>query len=396
MTFEPTRLGDLGRVITGRTPPAAKREWFGDVFPFITPTDIQGDVRYVQTGRHLSDAGGAALGRILLPSKSVCVVCIGNTIGKVCMTDQPSFTNQQINSIVVDDTQFDPFFVFAAVRLLQEKLRSRASGAATPIVNKSSFEDIEILVPDYVTQRRIGGILKAYDDLIDVNFRRMSILAEMARRVFLDAVESASEGWSEGVLGDLAVPDGKTTTPMNYADEIFAHFSLPSFDLNGEPSAENGASILSNKLEFKSGSVLVSKLNPRIPRSWLVDRQHSGRMICSTEFVPLRPRDGKSLYVLDQVVRTTGFIGHLSAVAAGTSTSHQRVKLEDILGYRMRVPDDDFLERLEGPLAAFGQLATVLKAQVLRLRASRDLLLPELVLGRLNPGAGAALMEDAA
>ncbi|MFN9646504.1 MAG: restriction endonuclease subunit S [Cyanobacteriota bacterium] len=41
-----------------------------------------------------------------------------------------------------------------------------AGGAATPIINKSTFSDIEINVPPLPIQRCIAGILSAYDDQI--------------------------------------------------------------------------------------------------------------------------------------------------------------------------------------------------------------------------------------
>ena len=51
------RIGDLGQVLTGNTPPTRRQELFGNVYPFITPTDINSDIRTVTTERFLSDAG---------------------------------------------------------------------------------------------------------------------------------------------------------------------------------------------------------------------------------------------------------------------------------------------------------------------------------------------------
>ena len=39
-------------------------------------------------------------------------------------------------------------------------------------------------VPPIAEQRRIASVLGAYDDLIEVNRRRIALLEEMARRLF--------------------------------------------------------------------------------------------------------------------------------------------------------------------------------------------------------------------
>jgi type I restriction enzyme S subunit len=178
------RIGDLGRVVTGKTPPSSQPELFGELHPFLTPTDIDGFARYIEPARFLSPEGRDYQHRLMLPERAVCVVCIGATIGKVCMTDGPSFTNQQINSVVVNEHEHDPFFVYHLMTTLRDELKSNAGGAATPIINKTAFSEIEVAVPPLLIQRRIAGILSAYDELIENSQRRIKILEAMARALY--------------------------------------------------------------------------------------------------------------------------------------------------------------------------------------------------------------------
>ena len=177
-------LRAVGRTVTGRTPAAAEPECFGDLAPFLTPSDMSFDTRSVITERAISHIGLERFSRAILPANAVCVVCIGATIGKICMTDAPTLTNQQLNSVICDANLADPHFVYYSLRLKRDELISKAAGAATPIINKSAFEQIEIWLPPLSLQRRIARILCAYDDLIEVNTRRIAILEEMARRLF--------------------------------------------------------------------------------------------------------------------------------------------------------------------------------------------------------------------
>ncbi|MEZ4511446.1 MAG: restriction endonuclease subunit S [Chloroflexota bacterium] len=130
-SWREVKIGSLGSVLTGKTPPTAKQHYFGRDYPFITPTDIDGIKREVKTERFLSESGKEYLGNLLLPPNTVCFVCIGATIGKMCMTDQPSITNQQVNSIIVDEENFDPRFVYYALRYATPRVINVSSGAAT-------------------------------------------------------------------------------------------------------------------------------------------------------------------------------------------------------------------------------------------------------------------------
>jgi hypothetical protein len=97
------RLGDLGRIVTGRTPRTSKPYYFGDKYPFITSSDMDGRKKAASTQRYLSEEGAKLLQRNLIPSGSVAVSCIGWQMGKSIMTCRPSFTNQQLNTILPNE-----------------------------------------------------------------------------------------------------------------------------------------------------------------------------------------------------------------------------------------------------------------------------------------------------
>lgn len=122
------RVGDLGDVFTGRTPPTQNLEYFGDVYPFITPGDMhQGKYARV-TQRGIAREGAELLCRIKLPANSVCVSCIGWQMGEVILTDREAFTNQQINSIV-PKVGVDPSFLYYFFKTMKSTARLASSKA---------------------------------------------------------------------------------------------------------------------------------------------------------------------------------------------------------------------------------------------------------------------------
>ena len=182
-SWHQTTIGKLGRVLTGKTPSTKCTELFDIEYPFITPTDIEEGRRGVRTERFISESGRRGQKNLLLPPKAVCFTCIAS-IGKICMTSAPSFTNQQINSIIADSNFYDPEFIYYLLRHNADRIRRRASGSATPILNKTAFSEIEVTVPDLPAQRKIATVLSAYDNLIENNTRRIKILEDMAQMLY--------------------------------------------------------------------------------------------------------------------------------------------------------------------------------------------------------------------
>lgn len=88
------RIDDLGTVVTGKTPSSDYPDEFGVEYPFVTPSDIPNTQKHITVERYLSEKGMESHKRIKLPTKTTCVVCIGATIGKTCMTHSLSFSNQ--------------------------------------------------------------------------------------------------------------------------------------------------------------------------------------------------------------------------------------------------------------------------------------------------------------
>ena len=184
-------VGNLGEIITGYTPPTKNTEYFGDKYPFITPTDIKLDSRTVQTERFLSQKGCEYNKNRLLPPNSVCVTCIAS-IGKICMTTVSSVTNQQINSIVVNQDKYDPYFVYYLLITKTDVIQSVANSATTPIVNKSTFASVDVCVPPLPTQRAIVNFLdrktEQIDELIRIKERRIELLQEQRTALINQAV----------------------------------------------------------------------------------------------------------------------------------------------------------------------------------------------------------------
>ena len=144
--WEIKRIRNLGSVITGKTPRKDNPENFGNYMPFIKTPDMHHLIFCVKTAESLSKIGAESQRKKTLPPNSVCVSCIG-TPGIVSITSRPSQTNQQINSIVLNDVREREFGYFA-LKALKPKIELHgASGATMTNLSKGKFENLKILYP---------------------------------------------------------------------------------------------------------------------------------------------------------------------------------------------------------------------------------------------------------
>lgn len=178
------RIGDLGLVITGKTPQTKNAKYWGGHRLFITPKDLQRTKHIFQTERTITDAGLESVKGCKLPARAVCVSCIGN-IGYVGMTTQDCISNQQINSIVVNK-DYDADYVYYVMRGLWPLFKKyEGSSTALSILNKSQFSNIRVrVVTDIKVQRRIAAILSSLDDKIELNNKINANLEQQAQAVF--------------------------------------------------------------------------------------------------------------------------------------------------------------------------------------------------------------------
>ena len=168
------RLGEVGKVITGKTPSTARPEYWNGHIPFITPVDLNGmPIRVAQ--RSITEDGLKKAKP--LPKGAVLVSCIGY-IGKVGVVDSEiAVTNQQINAVIVESSKISNWFLAYAVMRESNLLESRARKTTVPILHKTNFERIPIPLPPLDEQREIARMLQAVD---------AKIAAEQACRAALE------------------------------------------------------------------------------------------------------------------------------------------------------------------------------------------------------------------
>ena len=196
--WEIKKIKDLGKVICGKTPPTKDKENYGDGFKFITIPDMHNQVFVLDSSKNITKKGAATLEGKLLPSKTVCVSCIA-TPGLTVIIDEPSYTNQQINSIIPNET-FLSYFLFLNFRLLGSKISIYGGGGSVfENLSKSKFENILVKIPDQKVLKSFDEFLTPVFDKIKVNVKENKLLENI-----LDTL------LPKLISGKLKISDAKT------------------------------------------------------------------------------------------------------------------------------------------------------------------------------------------
>ena len=153
------QLAELGEVTTGSTPKTSVKENYGSHMPFIKPGDFNLDGSLDYYNEALSEEG-VKVSRVV-SSNSVLMVCIGATIGKTGYSDREICTNQQINSITLDEGTDKKFLYFQMNSIaFQEAVIAKSGQATLPIINKTKWKSLDVCLPDLEEQIAIRKSLE--------------------------------------------------------------------------------------------------------------------------------------------------------------------------------------------------------------------------------------------
>ena len=284
--------------------------------------------------------------------------------------------------------QIDTKFLFYL--LTETKLSRYAGGAAQPLVTQTVLKQVEVRVPPLSVQRRIAGILSAYDELIENSQRRIRLLEAMARALYREwFVHFRFPGHEKhprvaSPLGDI--PQGWEVKTLAQIAENFDRLRKPlskmqRAEIQGEFPYYGAAKVFDYINDFifdgeyllmaEDGSVITPERAPVLQlvneKFWPNNHTHvlRGKLPFSTHFLYL------GLSEVDISPYITG-------AAQPKITQENMNRIPFFCG-----PDKLHQEfnRLVAPMIRKSQL---LQRQIQNLRRTRDLLLPRLLSGQID------------
>jgi type I restriction enzyme S subunit len=171
--WEEKPLGKIGEIVTGNTPNTSVSEYYVGSRLFVSPADISSSRYILTTKTTLTELGFSETRQI--KENSILFVCIGSTIGKVAQNKYTCATNQQINS-VIPFAEYSNDFMYSSLENNSSQIALLAGNHAVPIINKTLFSSVKILVPKLAEQQKIADCLSSLDELITAQAQKVEAL----------------------------------------------------------------------------------------------------------------------------------------------------------------------------------------------------------------------------
>ncbi len=92
--------------------------------------------------------------------------------------------------------------------------------------------------------------------------------------------------------------------------------------------------------ECYQGELIFSKINPRIPRMAVIPKRDV-RLVCSNEFEIMKSKGLIDMQVLCFLLKTKMVMSQIESLTAGTSSSHSRIKREQLADILIPIPNDE-------------------------------------------------------
>lgn len=405
--MEWVRLRDIGKIVTGNTPPTSKPEFYGDYMPFIKATDISLDSKTtLVTEQSYSKRASEKYKESLVPKGSTCVVTIGSIGKKMTYAHKDLFVNQAINAII-PSPKYDNEYIYYNVKysvLPQLKKLDSGTTSGRENVSKSSFSNIRIpIVKDKNIQHRIASILSTYDSLIENNTKRIRLLEKMAENLYkewfvrfrfpghenVEMENGLPKGWKVMHIKDIAtlksgfafksewfVSEGCGVAKIKDIGETFMDLSNLSYVCEDNCKKAQRFILKEGMLTIALTGATIGKISI-VPKhsTCIYTNQRLGKF-----FVENQPIDSLPfLYCLFSQESMVQDIINL----ANSSSAQPNISPEQINNIKFTC-DEKIIDKYNQMLKGYFQIMIDLHCQNSLLARQRDLLLPRLMSGKLE------------
>jgi restriction modification system DNA specificity domain protein len=393
--WAPLRIGDIGELFDGpHATPKSKGKVSTD-YIFLSISSLENGRLNLKESPSISEEDYLSWTRRVTPQAQDLVFSYETRLGEGALIPAglTCCLGRRMALLRPNQKVIEPRFLlylFLGPKFQQTIAERTIHGSTVNRIALNDFPDFPILLPDITEQRRIAGVLGALDDKIESN---QAVITRAEQLIDEIAVQRATD-LPMVALSEVCSLSKSTWKPETSPDQTVQLFSLPAFDEGATPEQAAVASIKSNKTLMDRPGILVSRLNPRISRMWWVETDAARVNVCSPEFAYLTAGDMHGLACTWLAVRSPEFRGEMVDRVTGTSGSHQRVRPADLM--TIGVPDYRSLaEHIQATVLTLLHLVSDRRRQSVALAELRDVLLPELMSGRMRVDEAGCLVSEA-
>ena len=384
------KLSEIMDLIGGGTPKTSNPDyWNGDI-PWLSVKDFGNDNRYVyETEKHITKLGLMNSSTKLLDKGDIIISARG-TVGEIATIPYPMAFNQSCYGLRANKEIVDEDFLYYLIKYNIRLLKKNTHGSVFDTITRSTFDEIEVDVPDLDVQKKIGYLLSELDKKIELNNKINNNLEQQIEAILLSFIENTNS--NNVKLGDYLYIKGRIGWKGLKKDEYLEHSDFRI--INGESLTKAGidwskAGYISQsrydespEIMLKKGDILLSK-DGTIGKIGHIDSLSAPTTVASGIFVirNIQPEIISTTFIYF-LLKSRLFTDFITARTEGSVIPHLYQK--DFMQFEFPLPSKDEMasfEKLTAPMFSF--IVSNLNEND-RLTRLRDSLLPRLMSGELD------------
>lgn len=374
------RISEIGTVVGGGTPSTKNPDYWGGDIPWISPKDLT-DYKsvYISKGENFLTEKGLKSGTRLLP-KNTLLFSSRAPIGYVALAANPICTNQGFKSIVCDEKQVVPLYLYYYMKANLDYIKLFGTGATFPEISGKTMGKIKVeIFKSLDVQHRIASILSTYDSLIENNTKRIRLLEKMAENIYkewfvrfrfpghenVEMENGLPKGWKRGSLSDVCeFKRGKNITSSEMQEG-----NVPVISAGLEPSGYHSCSnVRGVNVTMSSSGANAGYIAIHYSDIWAADCSYIEESTTGNIYY---------VYELLNNIRTV-----INNFQRGAAQPH--VYPKDVNRIKLILPSKELMLIANGRLEIMHKEIYNLQKQNSLLARQRDLLLPRLMSGKLE------------
>ena len=372
------------KIGSGATPRGGKEAYCDEGISLIRSQNVL-DFTFSYDGlAHINDQQAEKLSNVEVKPQDILLNITGDSVARVCAVDPrvlPARVNQHVAIIRPDENRVLSSYILFFLQMIKPYLLQIAAGGATRnALTKSMIENLELEVPDILSQKKIVSVLDDIQEKIRDNNEINKNLSDLLQAIYQKLFGEVSLGANQGILSDICSYSKEKVA----VSELNVNTYFSTENMLPEKAGSTKATSLPTTPQTtacRKGDTLISNIRPYFKKIVYCEDMCG----CSTDVLCFTPVQSQYAAYLFSTLYTDKFFAFM--VAGSKGTKMPRGDKQQIMTYPVVLPTESELEEFNAIAFPVLEQLNSNKAENKRLAALRDALLPKLMSGEIDIAA---------
>ena len=369
------------KIGSGATPRGGKEAYCDEGISLIRSQNVL-DFTFSYDGLvHINAQQAEKLSNVEVKPQDILLNITGDSVARVCAVDPrvlPARVNQHVAIIRPDENRVLSSYILFFLQMIKPYLLQIAAGGATRnALTKNMIENLELEVPDILSQKKIVSVLDDIQEKIRDNNEINKNLSDLLQAIYQKQFGEVSLGANQGILSDICSYSKEKVA----VSELNVNTYFSTENMLPEKAGSTKATSLPTTLQTtacRKGDTLISNIRPYFKKIVYCEDMCG----CSTDVLCFTPVQSQYAAYLFSTLYTDKFFAFM--VAGSKGTKMPRGDKQQIMTYPVVLPAENELEEFNAIAFPVLEQLNSNKAENKRLSALRDALLPKLMSGELD------------